>query len=398
MATANKTNGLGLFKRPVVWGLLLSIAFYVVIELPQFEGSPLRKYTTEHATEYVIVILFLWGVSDLVIRFLEFGRERTALAHDWLPPREGPEPPENAWEMFERLQDAPTWLQETKMARRFRLALGYVNQRRSADGFQEYLQDLAEREADETHANYSFGRFIFTISPLLGLLGTVVHFGVALSGLSLDQLNAKLPIMVTRMGTAFNTTCVALSVAMAIKFLQFLVERVEEGIVRSVNMRAEAELLNRFQCSDITLAPFLDALEQSQHSTLLAVEQCVQQQIDLWANALNREQERWSSMDDYRANKLEQLIDVVQERQSTHDERVQSTVHQLSQLNAVTTQLAESLSTDGRLVHLQSRLVENLELLHRTQKFDQALHSLTAAIHLLTGHGPRMAGPSANAA
>jgi len=398
MAVRNMSSGIGLLKRPVVWGLALSIAFYVIIDLPQLKGSPLHKYTTEHVTEYVIVVLFLWGLADLAIRFLEFGRERTALAHDWLPPRDGPEPPENAWEMFERLQDAPGWLQNTKMARRFRLALGYVNQRRSAEGFQEYLQDLAEREADETHANYAFGRFIFAIAPLLGLLGTVVHFGVALSGLSLKELTEKLPVMVTHMGTAFNTTCVALSVAMMIKFVQFLVERIEEGIVRSVNMRAESELLNRFQCTDANLTPFLDAVEQSQHSTLMALEECVKQQIELWSKTLNREQERWSSIDGFRTNKLQQLLDLFQQRQTAHDERVQTTIDRLEELNSLTTNLAEALVKDGRLVHLQARLTENLELLHRTQQFDQALHSLTAAIHLLTGHGPRIMGPASNAA
>jgi hypothetical protein len=130
----------------------------------------------------------------------------------------------------------------------------------------------------------------------------------------------------------------------------------------------------------------------------MAIEQCVTQQIDLWSKALGREQERWSSIDGFRTNKLQQLLDVFQQRQTDHDERVQTTVDRLSELNALTTQLAETLADDGRLVHLQARLTENLELLHRTQQFDQALHSLTAAIHLLTGHGPRIMGPASNAA
>jgi len=398
MATLRKSNGNGFFKRPVFWGLLASIAFYVTIDLPQFKDIPLKKYTTEHATEYVIVIAFFWGLADLAIRFLDLGKERTALHHEWLPPREGPEPPENAWAMSAALEQAPPGLQNTKMARRFRLALAYINQRRSAEGFQEYLQDLSEREENETHENYSFARFIFAIAPLLGLLGTVVHFGIALSGLSLDQLTAKLPLMVTRMGTAFNTTCVALSVAMVIKFLQFLVERVEQNIVRSVNMRAEAELLNRFESSDTNLVPFLDAVRQSQQSILSSMEQCVQRQLELWSDALAREQKRWSSIDGFRTDKLQQLLDVFQQRQDAHDEKVESAVDRLSDLNALTKSLAETLADEGRLVHLQTRLTENLELLHRTQQFDQALHSLTAAIHLLTGPAARVMAPTANAA
>jgi len=91
-------------------------------------------------------------------------------------------------------------------------------------------------------------------------------------------------------------------------------------------------------------------------------------------------------------------LDLFQQRQTAHDERVQTTIDRLEELNALTTNLADAIVNDGRLVHLQARLTENLELLHRTQQFDQALHSLTAAIHLLTGQGPRIMGPTSNAA
>ena len=41
----------------------------------------------------------------------------------------------------------------------------------------------------------------------------------------------------------------------------------------------------------------------------------------------------------------------------------------------------------GELVKLQASLADNLQLLNNTQQIDQALHGLTAAIHLLTARG-----------
>jgi hypothetical protein len=39
---------------------------------------------------------------------------------------------------------------------------------------------------------------------------------------------------------------------------------------------------------------------------------------------------------------------------------------------------------EGKLVELQGVLTDNLRLLHETLQIDEALHALTAAIHLLT--------------
>ncbi len=78
-------------------------------------------------------------------------------------------------------------------------ATTYVRERKSAVGFREYLNDLAERDADETYSRYSFPRFVTGILPILGLLGTVVHFGSALSGLSSDDLTSKVPQIVSGM-------------------------------------------------------------------------------------------------------------------------------------------------------------------------------------------------------
>jgi hypothetical protein len=42
---------------------------------------------------------------------------------------------------------------------------------------------------------------------------------------------------------------------------------------------------------------------------------------------------------------------------------------------------------EGELIKLQATLADNLRLLRETQQIDQALHGLTAAIHLLTARG-----------
>ena len=60
---------------------------------------------------------------------------------------------------------------------------------------------------------------------MLGFLGTVVHFGTALGGHTAGDIGDKLPTVVAEMGTAFNTTTVALVAATSMMFCLFLCER-----------------------------------------------------------------------------------------------------------------------------------------------------------------------------
>ena len=53
-------------------------------------------------------------------------------------------------------------------------------------------------------------------------------------------------------------------------------------------------------------------------------------------------------------------------------------------LARVATELGGLVHGETELVRLQSTLADNLRLLRETQQIDQALHGLTAAIHLLT--------------
>ena len=72
-----------------------------------------------------------------------------------------------------------------------------------------------------------------------------------------------------------------------------------------------------------------------------------------------------------------------------HATQMESTVERLDNINQANAQMAKLFTADERLLELQARLAENLELLRESQHFDQAVHGLTAAIHMLTArHEP----------
>jgi biopolymer transport protein ExbB/TolQ len=404
-------------------GMTVTLAFYAMLQHPIFHGSLLVKYTAEHPSEYAIISLLFWGLSDIFLKAIKFPREFSALKENWLPEHEGPEPIQQAHALLQIVQSKPISLQRTRIGQRLTHALEHLVAKGSADDFREHLLHLEQVDDDTTHGNYRLIRFIVGISPVLGFLGTVVHFGTALSGISFDEMMDKLPLVVGEMGEAFNTTTAALTATMLMMFSLFVCERTELRIVRSVDRNVERDLLNRFEVKDSNLVPFLGLIKSANDESQKAIVATLDRQTEIWTAALDSVLERfdqrqqqesraWNealkelaarheTYDAEREARLRQLMTLIDSRQDAFMAHIQKTLEGAVSIRDDFSELVQALKTvargEGQLLELQAALDRNLRVLHETQKFDEALHELTAAIHLLTARNRALPGNSAAA-
>ncbi|MEK6260327.1 MAG: MotA/TolQ/ExbB proton channel family protein [Planctomycetota bacterium] len=407
-----------------ILGAAATTIFYGIVLQPSFHDTLLQRYATEHPVDYVIVALFLWGIADIVLKTFSFPRESMALRETWLPTRNGREPVAHAQELLTAIQARPRWLVESKIGQRIAQALGYVVENGSAEDYREHLLYLSGRGEDVTHARYSLVRFIIGITPVLGFLGTVVHFGTALSGISFDEMADRLPIVVSEMGEAFNTTTVALGAAMTMMFSLFLCERVEHGVDNFIDRFVERELLNRFEVKHPNLTPFLsmvqsandDALRimgstldrqvavwtQSMESLFRRFDDRQQQEGAAWTKALDVLQQRHETLDTKSDTRLVNLLTQIETRQNQHLANIEKTLQSVSLLRDDFKEIGRTLQNishgEGNLINLQQSLTDNLRVLHETAQIDDALHGLTAAIHLLTTRHRQGGSPESIAA
>lgn len=395
-------------------GVAATAGFYALVFFTPLHDTMLYRYTTEHAVEYIIVALFWWGLMDVLLKVAAFPKEKLALRYEWLPQRHGREPAANAQALLERVRAQPQWLQESKLGKRLVAALGFVTEKGSADEYREHLQYLADLDDESTHASYSLIRFVSGVSPVLGFLGTVIHFGTALSGISFDDLVDRLPGVVSEMGSAFNTTTCALAAAMTMMFALFVCERIERGIVHAIDRLIERELLNRFEIKDPSILPFLSVVQSANQEALQAIDTTLKGQLELWSRAfealfqrfdqrqhqelqswqgaLTVLQQRHESFDASLAERLRQSIVFVDEKQGQHLAHIQTALERATSVRDDVMELARTLESlargEGKLAETQAVLSDNLRVLRETQQIDEALHGLTAAIHLLTArHG-----------
>jgi biopolymer transport protein ExbB/TolQ len=416
MTRSRKNPLLAVLDASFLLGAVCTAIFYAIIHSPGMHGTLLHRYTTEHLVEYVVVALSFWGIIDVLGKLLSYPRDVLALRHVWFPERSsGREPVANARKLLQSMHGQAKWLRDARVGRRLAAGLGYVVENGCDDQYRDYLTSLSHKDADRTHSNFTLVRFCVRITPVLGFLGTVVHFGTALNGITLDQMSEQLGVVVSEMGKAFNATTVALASAMCMMFAQFVCEWIERTIVHAVDRTAETELLNRFEVRDADLTPFLRVVKEANDESLQMIagnlnlqtaawgaafeallakfDKRQQQESGAWTQALDMLNTRHEAYDAVREERLLQLVELIDQRQEKFMAHIQTTLERAAAVRDDFGGMIETLHGisrgEGRLVELQSTLSENLRVIHETRQIEDALHGLTGAIHLLTArHQP----------
>jgi biopolymer transport protein ExbB/TolQ len=323
----------------------------------------------------------------------------------------------------------PASLRDTYLGRRIRAVLEFICKRRDAADLDDQLRALADTDAIAHDNSYALIRLITWAMPILGFLGTVVGITSAIGGVTPDVLEQSLSQVTGGLAEAFDATAVALSLTMATMFLTSLIERQEQSLLETVDHFIDRALAHRWERDAADSSPVLAAVQQSSQAMTAAVEGVVQKQAELWSQTL-AEPERRAIQTQERM--VQQLVGGLQQAMEHmlqgHAQRLaaleQQSVAMTSQLMQQIANLAMAVRDTGReqqaalvrvaegvaeqaaalgklqegeshLIHLQTVLHQNLAALASASEFDQAVHCLTAAVHMLT---TRVGSPSPRSA
>ena len=203
------------------------------------------------------------------------------------------------------------------------------------------------------------------------------------------------------MTKAFDATALALGLTLLAMFLNSLLEKLEQNLLERVDQHVDEELAHRFvrnqQSETASAAPALTP----------ALQQLLEKQAGLWSTSLQQTAPQL-------AKAMEQALDAaltrfgqrivetekkLLERQNTVLEgltRLAVTIkesgheHQMAvarltdAINLSVEAISRTRADEAQLLRLQESLNQNLTLLANSATFEQAVESLTAAIHLLT--------------
>jgi hypothetical protein len=397
-------------------GLPLAAAVLAIFHFGPLHSTPAFRYV-EHPVENVEVILFCCALGTLAAKLWVNRAERRALSADVLPKWDGnPIPVADAAKLLANLGRLPRRLQNTYLARRVTAVLSFLCQRRTAADLDDQLRALADNDSLAMDNSYALTRFITWAIPILGFLGTVLGITGAISGVKSDDL--ELGSVTGGLAYAFDATALALGITMITMFCSFLTERAEGGVLEEVDRVIDRELAHRFSRGDVDLGPLAEGLRQNAAVLLDAMQQLVQRQAEVWAATMTETSRRAAEFEAKLHERASMALEKALERSLlAHDQRlkvlekqaVEGTSRLLEDFGQVAvavrntgreqgevlTRVAQGLAAQSSALHqllqgekyllqLQAALQQNLEAVSSTGAFDQALHSLTAAIHLLT--------------
>ncbi len=397
-------------------GMALTVGFYWALWEYAPAGSLLLRYCAGHPVEYAETGLFAWALVALVAKSWNVWRQRAALQRQLLPAWSGnPVPVEEAERLLFQLDQLPRPLQRSLVAQRYRGALDFVASRKSSAGLDDQLRHLADADADAVEGSYSLVRFITWAIPILGFLGTVLGITDAIANVTPEQLAKSITGVTDGLAIAFDTTAIALVFSMILMFLSFAVDRGDQRVLRGIDEIVQRQLAHRFEREGGTdrdgAAEFLHRGSQQLvqlHETLL------QRQAAHWTAAMEDMTRRLDQAERTRHEDLclalrlmlDATLESHQQRLLALEAEMREETGQLTPrfedisralrevshaLHGYGQHAAEQTGLLGKLLdseHQILRLQESLNLTQQTlaqsNTFEQAMHALTAAIHLLT--------------
>jgi biopolymer transport protein ExbB/TolQ len=402
----------------LVIGLPLGLGLLAVMLCTPLARTEFAEYVS-HPVEKVTVLMFGLGLGALLGKLAGYRRELAAFRCDFLPAWDGePVSVESAVSLRDEVEPQLGRLRSTMLGRRVLDVLEFVESRRSANELDDQLRNLADNDEIALDGSYALVRFISWAIPILGFLGTVLGITLAVANVNPETLEKNLNAVTGGLATAFNATALALALTMVVMFCTFIVEQLEQRILERVNRFAEEQLGHRFERSGSESNEFVEVVRRNTQVLIEASEDLVQRQAALWgqsmeearrawletgqtqqqqvAAAMEKALERTASAHAKRLAEQEQLsqrsaaviVDRLQQLSATlagTAQQQQAALTQLLQKAAAQTEVLTRLADSGsQLAKLQQLLQQNLGTLANAGSFDQAVSSLTAAIHLLT--------------
>jgi hypothetical protein len=392
----------------LVIGLPLAAVMLAVPRLPQFDGTLVQRYVS-HPIEAVEILLFGLALGILAGKLTGTLRQRRANRRGILPDWDGkPVPTGEAAGLLAGVARLPRWLRESWLGRRAASVLDFVGHRRAADDLDDHLRDLHDADATALEDSYALLRFLLWSLPILGFLGTVLGITEAVAGVTPESLEDNLGQVTGGLALAFDTTGLALMLTMATMFLTHVVERLETGALEEVDRLTRLHLAHRFARPAGEHGPLLAALQEQSRAVLDATEQLVRRQAAVWAETLTATEGRRAEAERQQQERFTAALQhALDQSLARHDERLTALRRQAEEqsaallaplaslapaaaaMNALVDALQRLQDGEGQLLRLQASLRENLAALSAAGSFEGAVHSLTAAVHLLTARGTR---------
>ncbi|GEM_PF-1252865 len=154
--------------------------------------------------------------------------------------------------------------------------LDRLRKTQSTTDMDDYFHTRSDIDADEMESDYAGVRYCIWLIPSLGFLGTVMGIGIGIAGFSAIIQNAKeftevqksLPMVTQQLGTAFDTTLLALGLSIIAMFYLAILRKRQEELLQRIDHLCIDDVCSLFQEHDAASENLIRTIEQSTERVL----------------------------------------------------------------------------------------------------------------------------------
>ena len=277
-------------------GLGLVVLFYLMVLV--FKGMYFGDLFLQRGwVPYVESLLFWWAVAILVLKSRKLARQKQCMMFDILPEEISPDITRESIDQFidhARLLRAKA--SDSFLTRRVLKVLEHFRVRNSNPEAATVLSAQSDVDANDVQSSYTLLKIFIWAIPILGFIGTVQGLGDAVGGFAsgmgntedISVLKNSLGMITKGLAVAFDTTLIALIMAIPLMFFMSSMQKAEEDVLNSIDEFCTENLLKRL--SELRNDLTTDEGKQDMIAQMIAsLEQLFEQQqarSDEWSTKL----------------------------------------------------------------------------------------------------------------
>jgi len=248
-----------------LFGASLTVILYAAVFLPLRNTVVGKLFIGDTPIPPIITLITCWGFGALLLKFIAVKRQLSYADSelDLIPLEIGMQiTPANVDQFINNIAELPLAEQSSILGRRIQGALEHFKSRHSVPEVQQYLASRAEIDASQVDSGYALLRAFIWAVPILGFIGTVLGISIAVGGLDVTleseagggALLEGMKQVTGGLATAFDTTLIALCMAIVLLFPTESLRKTEYTMLDRIETFANEWLLRRMSDSDDDLS------------------------------------------------------------------------------------------------------------------------------------------------
>jgi hypothetical protein len=314
--------------------------------------------------------VMFWAVAILILKWRQLKQQKNAMLLDVLPTEVSREITLGSLDEFiDHINGLPGASADSFLINRVVRGIEHFRVRKSAAEAVTMMESQSMIDANNVAGSYTIVRVFIWALPILGFIGTVMGVSAAVASLagslsnsgSMDAMKAALQDVFGGLGTAFDTTLLALIMSMLVKIPASALQKSEEDLITSVDEYCNENLLRRLNDGreggaergaaggggDATI--FREAVEQALATQHAELEQWLQKLDSIGGRLTSQVSKGWEQVNERMERQQQKQIALLHQQQQQQQAQMQGQLDQMSasaqEIQATLSNLAQAAAT-----------------------------------------------------